>query len=191
MGTGGWVLLERGTLVCWGDKSREEVEEEKVGGLLLSCRLPDFGIQVDEDSSLALLRQKENQESHQESAGHALPGLTPWQSCALCSESEGYRELAAGEQEGLWGCISQGLAPGTRDRTAPQKHPSYAGWAGSQHPSHLRLRSQPGVPLPASCLHRKVPAGRGSGTCLRPESRRAGSCLLPGAPAQHARALQS
>lgn len=49
MGTGGWVLLERGTLVCWGDKSSEEVEEEKVGGLLLSCRLPDFGIQVDED----------------------------------------------------------------------------------------------------------------------------------------------
>lgn len=53
------------------------------------------------------------------------------------------RVRAAGAQAELWGGISQGLPPGTGDRMALQKHPSYVCRAGCQHPGYLRSPGRP------------------------------------------------
>lgn len=151
-----------------GDKSGEEVAGEKAVGasccLPLYWGLPDFGTQHDEDSPPVLLRHHENH--HQESPGHALPGPSIGLLCA--------GRPAAGPPAGLWGCVSRGLAPGAGDRTAPHKHPSYAGGGWQPAP---RLS-----PLP--------PAGRPPRQLLAQEcTSRAGIRHMPPPPRRRGRQL--
>lgn len=89
-------------------------------------------------------------------------------------------EPAAGPQAGLWGCILKGLIPGLMTGWAPQKHPNYAGQAGSPHPSSNCSPSPHCSPghLPChstSCPRRNAP---GPDTHLPPAQAAAGCSNL-------------
>jgi len=92
-------------------------------------------------------------------ASHALPELAE-----QCSQLKGYRAL---------GMHLPGAHTRAGERTGPQKHPSYAGQAGSQHPGHLRSRQPATVPSPPSpppCRlpRRDAPAGQAAAGCSNP-----------------------
>lgn len=117
----------------------------------------------------------DNQETATRSASATLHRAHP--TAALCHgagaghPAEGYGQPAAGPRSGLWGCISQGLMTGW----APQKHPSYAGQAGSRHPGSRCSPSHPPCHA-ASCLRRNAP---GSDTRLPPDRQAAAGCSNP------------
>lgn len=187
-GDGGLGTAGEGDTSVPGDKSGEEAAGEGSGSCsLLYCRLPNFGIQGDEDSPLVLLKRQENR--HQQSPSHAFPGLTVQLLGAVGQEPrtqpEGYGQPAAGVQARALGTH----LPRAHTRDWGQDGPAEtsqlcgAGWQPApQLPPLPRPATLPAGP--ASCPCRNAPAGCGSDTCLLPDGQAAACCRLlkPGMP---------